>query len=75
MNDTETLSERYAGLRKRAEERIKRWSEVAFTSPADLHRIIHELKIHLAEQEIQKEELMRGMETMNARQEKNNGRR
>ena len=71
MNDNETLSEKYAQLREQAEERIKRWSKVAFHSPADLHQVIHELKIHLAEQEIQNEELMQEIEAMNVRQEKN----
>ena len=70
MNDNETLSGKYAQLRKQAEERIKRWSQVSFHSPADLHQIIHELKIHLAEQEIRNEELIQEMHAMNVRREK-----
>lgn len=69
MNDNETLSEKYAQLRERAEERIKRWSKVSFHSPAEMRQVIHELKIHLAEQEIRNEELMREIEEMNVRQE------
>ena len=69
MNDNETLSEKYAQLREQAEERIKRWSQVDFHSPEDLHRIIHELKIHLAEQEIRNEELMKEIKAMDVRRE------
>lgn len=70
MKDNGTLSAKYAQLRQRAEERVKRWAQVDFHSPADLHRIIHELKIHLAEQEIRNEELIREIESMNVRREK-----
>ena len=59
MTKDAMLSEKYALLRRRAEERIKTWPDLESHSFTDLHRIIHELKIHLAEQEILNEELMR----------------
>ena len=59
MTKNEMLSEKYALLRCHAEDRIKKWPNSASHSFTDLHRIIHELKIHLAEQEILNEELMK----------------
>jgi hypothetical protein len=50
-------SEAYARLRTQAEERIKKWSHYVVNEHTDLHQVIHELKIHLAEQEILNEEL------------------
>ena len=62
MTNNEMLSEKYARLRRQAEESIKKWSNFVAHGHEDLHRMIHELKIHLAEQEIRNEELMQAME-------------
>ena len=67
MTNNEMLPEKYVRLRRRAEERIKQWSNFVAHRPTDLHRVIHELKIHLAEQEIKNEELR---QLMNERNEK-----
>ena len=58
MTQHKTQSETYALRRSQAEERIKKWPHVESHSFADLNQVIHELKIHLAEQEILNEELM-----------------
>ena len=62
MKTTELLSEKYDRLRRRAEERITQWANVPAHAYADPHQVIHELKIHLAEQEILNEELKQEME-------------
>ena len=50
-------SKAYSRLRSQAEARIKQWSHYETNGLTDLHVLIHELKIHLAEQEIINEEL------------------
>ena len=57
MTKKEMLSEKYAYLRWQAEERVKKWSNGESNAYENLHQVIHELKIHLAEQEILNEEL------------------
>lgn len=59
-------------VRCRAEERIKKWSNFVAYGHTDLHRVIHELKIHLAEQEIRNEELIQEMDTRCEKDEVNN---
>jgi hypothetical protein len=54
----------YAHLRDQAEERIKRWLHYELDDHTDLHELVHELKIHLAEQEIMNEELMQTMKEL-----------
>ena len=54
----------YARLRGQAEKRIKRWSQYELHDHTDLHELVHELKIHLAEQEIMNEELMQTMKEL-----------
>jgi len=70
MTTKEILSEKYARLRRQAEERIKRWPNWVANESTDLHNIIHELKIHLAELEIQNEEIKQALQKMAARQNK-----
>lgn len=70
MTTNEMLPEKFARLRRQAEERIKRWPNLASIAPADLPEVIHELKIHLAELEIQNEELKRELQQMAERQDK-----
>jgi hypothetical protein len=67
----ETPPEKFARIRRQAEERIKQWPDMASNANADLHVVIYELKIHLAELEIQNEELKLAMKEMAAWQEKN----
>jgi hypothetical protein len=57
MIKKEMSLEAYAHLRSQAKERIKTWSHYEVNEHTDLHQVIHELKIHLAEQEIMNEEL------------------
>ena len=59
MTRYEKLSEDYARLRNLAEERIKTWANSDSPAGSNLHHEMHELKIHLAEQEIRNEELRR----------------
>lgn len=70
MATNEILKVKFARLRSQAEERIKRWSNLASSAHGDLPEVIHELKIHLAELEIQNEELKRELQQMAARQDK-----
>lgn len=65
------LPEKFARLRRQAEERIEQWPNLASNANADLHVVIRELKIHLAELEIQNEELKLAMKEMVAQQDKN----
>lgn len=69
MTNSEKLTEKFACLRRQAEERIKQWPRGAFLAPADSHKLIYELKIHLAELEIQNEDLRRELQQVAARQE------
>lgn len=64
MTKKERSSKAYACLRGQAEERIKQWPRYEINKLEDLHELIHELKIHLAEQEIMNEELRRTMNLM-----------
>ena len=56
--------EDYARLRGQAGERIKRWSHYKLDDHTDLQELIHELNIHLAEQEIISEELRETIASM-----------
>jgi hypothetical protein len=67
----ETLPEKFARLRSQAEERIAQWPNLACKANEDLHVVIRELKIHLAELEIQNEELHQALKEMVAQQDKN----
>ena len=67
----ETPSEKFARIRRQAEERIEQWPALASNANEYLHVVIRELKIHLAEQEIQNEELKLAMKEMVAQQDKN----
>ena len=69
MKNNENLSEKYACLRRQAEDRIKQWPNSVSSAPGDAQKVIHELKIHLAELEIQNEDLMRALHQATARQE------
>ena len=60
----ERSSKAYARLRCQAEERIKKWSYYEINELTDLHELIHELKIHLAEQEIMNEKLRQTINLM-----------
>ncbi|MFH0725763.1 MAG: hypothetical protein V2B19_05340 [Pseudomonadota bacterium] len=60
----EMLPEKFARLRRQAEERVKQWPVLAPHAHLDLHKVVHELKIHLAELEIQNEELKQAMKEM-----------
>lgn len=64
------LSAKFAHLRRQAEERVKQWPNLSSQSQADLHKVVYELKIHLAELEIQNEELKRGMKAVIEQQDK-----
>jgi hypothetical protein len=64
MATNEMSSEDYARLRCQAEERIKQWSHYNLNEHMDLHKVIHELQIHLAEQEILNEELWQTMNSI-----------
>lgn len=61
MTTDERSPKAYNYLRCQAKERIKQWSHYEINELTDLHELIHELKIHLAEQEIMNEELRRTM--------------
>lgn len=52
-------SDKFDRLRRQAEELIKERSDLAFQAPTEILELIHELKIHQAELEIQNEELKR----------------
>ena len=52
-------SNKFDRLRRQAEALINHRSDLAFETPADILELIHELKIHQAELEIQNEELKR----------------
>jgi hypothetical protein len=69
MTHNEILPEKYSRLRRQAEERVRQWPCLASCEQTDLHKVIHELKIHLAELEIQNEELRRTMKEMVERQD------
>ncbi len=58
LNRPDQLS-KFDRLRRQAEELIRQQSDLAFQAPADMLELIHELKIHQAELEIQNEELKR----------------
>jgi len=64
MATNEISSEYYARLRCQAEVRIKQWSHYELNEYTDLQMVIHELQIHLAEQEILNEELRQTMNSM-----------
>lgn len=64
MATYEMSSENYARLRCQAKERVKQWSHYDLKEHTDLHQVIHELQIHLAEQEILNEELRETMNSM-----------
>jgi hypothetical protein len=66
----EMLPEKFARLRRQAEERIKQWPDLASYEHADLLMVVNELRIHLAELEIQSEELRGAIKEMVARQDK-----
>lgn len=61
MVTDEMSPEEYARLRCQAEERIRQWSHYDLNEHTDLHHVIHELQIHLAEQEILNERLVLAM--------------
>jgi len=63
------LSGEYTLLRRKAEERIKQWSNCEPHVDGDLHQVIDELKIHLAEQEILNEELRLAMDVRHNKDE------
>ena len=52
------------------EERIKQWSHYELDGHSNLHALIRELKIHLAEQEIMNEELRQTIKLMDDGKEK-----
>jgi PAS domain S-box-containing protein len=56
--------EKFDDLRSRAEELLKQRSEEASSPGGDLLELIHELKVHQAELEIQNEELKRSQEEL-----------
>lgn len=68
MGTNEMSLEDYARLRCQAEERIKQWSHYDLNEHMDLHKVIQELQIHLAEQEILNEELRQTMNSMHDRE-------
>jgi hypothetical protein len=74
MSNSEMLSEKYTSLRRQAEERINQWPNFTSYTHEDLHKVIHELKIHLAELEIQNEELKRVVQEMVMRHDNNENR-
>jgi hypothetical protein len=68
MVNNEMLPEKFTRLRRQAKERIEQWPSLEPRAQLDLHTVIYELKIHLAELEIQNEELKLAMKEMVARQ-------
>jgi len=70
MIPNEILSKKFEKLRRQAEERILRWPDMAAYEFADMPKIIHELRIHLAELEIQNEELKQALQQAVAWQNK-----
>jgi hypothetical protein len=71
INYSETPPEKFARIRRHAEKRIEQWPNLAYNANEDLHVVIRELKIHLAELEIQNEELKLAMREMVAQQDNN----
>lgn len=61
MQRNELPQEAYGFLRSEAEERVKKWSHYEIDEHTDLHQVIKELQIHLAEQEILNERLVLAM--------------
>ena len=61
MTKNKGLLESHMRIRREAEVRIKQWSHYKINEHTDLHQVIHELQIHLAEQEILNEELRKAM--------------
>ncbi len=58
-----------SALRRRAEERLEKSGEKdkgGALSPAEMHRLIHELSVHQIELEMQQEELMQSRDEMEA---------
>ena len=68
MATNEMSLEDYTRLRRQAEERIKQWSHYDLNEHMDLHKVIQELQIHLAEQEILNEELRQTIDSMHDRE-------
>ena len=68
MKKKKALAEGLSELRRKAEER---WPEIqkaspVFTSPEQMHRVIHELSIHQIELEMQQDELLQSREELEA---------
>lgn len=66
----ETLPQRFARIRRQAEERIAKWPKLTPNSDLDFHVVVRELKIHLAELEIQNEELRLELKEMSTPHDK-----
>lgn len=65
----EKMLEKLTRIRRLAEERVAQWPDLAVNAQANLIVMIHELKIHLAELEIQNEELKLAIRQLVSQQE------